>query len=343
MTRESMPRWLLAALCIGAAVIAAPFAGWIVFAVWLGRYARKLHAPIMRGLGGRRGLSASVTVGLMMLVFVPIAALLTSVVIDAIALVQQLMASTTGKAVLVQLAGGDKPGAEITQHAISTADIVDLLRTQGERAWSIATQIAGATASGVIGMLVLVTGIYGILVEGERWFAWIEKHSPLAPASTHRLADAFVETGRGLAYGIVGAGLVQATVATIAFLVIGVPSALALGLLTLLFSVIPAVGTAIVWVPVAIGLALTGRTGAAIALAIIGVAVIGTIDNLARPFLARRGQLALPSFVLLIAMFGGVELIGGWGLVLGPLVIRLAKEAVAIRAEPGFVITPGSP
>lgn len=329
-----MPRWLLAALCIGVLAIAAPFAGWIVFAVWLGRYARKLHAPIMRRLGERRGLSASLTVALMMLVFVPIAAVITSVVIDAIALVQQLMASDTGKSVLVQLAGGGKPGAEVTQHAFGTADVVDLLRTQGERAWSIAKQVAGATASGVIGMLILITGIYGILVEGERWFAWIQTHSPLAPESTRRMGDAFIETGRGLAYGIVGAGLIQAVVATIAFLIIGVPSALALGLLTLLFSVIPAVGTAIVWVPVAIGLALTDRTGAAIALAIVGIGVIGSVDNLARPLLARRGQLALPSFVLLIAMFGGVELIGGWGLVLGPLIVRLAKEAVAIRAEP---------
>jgi predicted PurR-regulated permease PerM len=64
------------------------------------------------------------------------------------------------------------------------------------------------------------------------------------------------------------------------------------------------------------------------------VAVIGSVDNLARPWLARRGQLKLPSYVLLIAMFGGVELIGGWGLILGPLVVRLAKEAIAIRAEP---------
>ena len=46
-----------------------------------------------------------------------------------------------------------------------------------------------------------------------------------------------------------------------------------------------------------------------------------------------RGQLQLPSYVTLIAMFGGVELLGGWGLMLGPLIVRLAKEAVLIRSE----------
>jgi predicted PurR-regulated permease PerM len=182
-------------------------------------------------------------------------------------------------------------------------------------------------------LLILVTGMYGVLVEGRGWYAWIERHAPVTPAELKRLAAAFVETGRGLWWGIVGAGFLQALVATITYLAIGVPSALALGLLTLVFSVIPAVGTAIVWVPVTAGLAITGRTGAAIALGIVGVAVIGSVDNLARPWLARRGELALPSWVVLIAMFGGIELIGAWGLLLGPLAVRLAKEALVIRQE----------
>jgi len=106
-----------------------------------------------------------------------------------------------------------------------------------------------------------------------------------------------------------------------------------LGLLTLLFSIVPLVGTAIVWVPVAAGLALTGRVGAGIGLAIYGVLVIGSIDNLARPWLARRGKLQLPTFVVLVSMFGAVELFGGWGVVFGPLLVRLAKEALEVRRE----------
>lgn len=332
MSRDVMPRWLLGGLVIATAILAIPFAPWVVLGVWQGRWAkRRLHQPIMRLIGDRPTVAASMTVVIMLLVFVPIAALLASLTVDAITLVQKVMASETGKSILEQLAGGPKPGAHTMT---SLPGIAELVRTQGERAWTIATQVAGATAHFVIGLLILVTGVYGSLTEGEKWYAWIETHSPVAPTTLRRLADAFVETGRGLAYGIFGAGLIQATVATITFLIIGVPSALALGTLTLLFSVVPAIGTAIVWVPVTIGLALSDRVGAAIALGVVGVFVIGTVDNLARPFLARRGHLALPSYVLLIAMFGGVELIGGWGLVLGPLVVRLAKEAIAIRAEP---------
>lgn len=331
-----MPRWLLVGLVVAAGVLALPFAPWVILAVWLGRWARRrIYGPLMRVFGKRPGLVSTMTLLIMLLVFVPIAALLASLTIDAIALVQQILASEAGKSMLEQLAGGSQPGADVTQHSVtSTAGIVDLIRTQGERAWAIFTQIAGATAHFVIGLLILATGILGILTEGETWDTWIIRNAPFEATTTRRLMDAFIETGRGLAYGIVGAGIIQAAVATIAFLIIGVPSALALGMLTLIFSVIPAIGTAIVWVPVTIGLALADRTGAAIALGVVGVFVIGSVDNLARPFLARRGDLALPSYVLLIAMFGGVELIGGWGLLVGPLVVRLAKEAIAIRAEP---------
>lgn len=336
MSRERMPRWLIGGLVIAAGILALPFAPWVILSVWLGRWAkRRLFGPLLRVLGKRPSLAASFTVVILLLVFVPIAALIASLTVDAIALVQQLMNSDAGKSVLEQLAGGPKPGAQVTQHAMTSPEgIADLVRTQGARAWTIATQVAGATAHFVIGVLILVTGIFGLLLEGDKWYAWIEDNAPFQTTTVRRLADAFIETGKGLAYGIVGAGLIQAIIATIAYLIIGVPSALALGMLTLIFSVIPAIGTAIVWVPVTIGLALADRTGAAIGLGLVGIFAIGSVDNLARPFLARRGHLALPSYVLLIAMFGGVELIGGWGLVLGPLVVRLAKEAIAIRGEP---------
>ncbi len=332
-----MPRWLLAIVCAAAVVVLAPFSPWVVLALWLGLYAERIYQPLMKRLGGRSGLSATLTVLLLLVVVVPIAAVVASLVVDAIALVQRLLASEEGKSVLEQLAGAGDP-AKPHQDVLSLQGITDLIMSQGERAFAILKQVAGAAARVAIGMLILISGIYGVLVEGRGWYAWVERHAPCSPSTVSRFAAAFVETGRGLAYGVVGAGLIQSIVATIAFLVLGVPSALALGMLTLMFSVIPAIGTAIVWAPVAAGLALSGRTGAAVALVIVGVGVIGTVDNVARPWLAKRGQLQLPTYVVLIAMFGGIALLGGWGLLLGPLVVRLAKEAVLIRSE--AVVTP---
>jgi predicted PurR-regulated permease PerM len=85
---------------------------------------------------------------------------------------------------------------------------------------------------------------------------------------------------------------------------------------------------------VAVGLALSGRTTPAIILAFVGVFLISTIDNVLRPIFARYGKLALPTYALLISIFGGLTIFGPWGLVLGPLSLRMAKEAlILLRME----------
>jgi predicted PurR-regulated permease PerM len=101
--------------------------------------------------------------------------------------------------------------------------------------------------------------------------------------------------------------------------------------------VLPTIGTALVWVPICIGLALTGRTTAALILALVGIIVVSSIDNLLRPMLTRFGQLQLPTFVLLIAMLSGLALMGPAGLFLGPLLARMSVEIVRMAREAGLV------
>jgi predicted PurR-regulated permease PerM len=327
-----LPFWLVVLLTIAAVIVCAPLAPWIALALWLALYARKYHERITHRLNGRRGLAATIAVSMLLLIVLPIAFVVTSLVLDAITLVQQLMQSEQTRSVLEKLVQKDTTSEKPSiQHAPGA---IDILISQGDRAWAIGKQLAGAAAHFVIGLLVMVTGMYGVLVNGSSWYRWLEERAPISRDHLRRFGNAFLETGRGLWFGIIGAGLIQSLVATVAYIVLGVPSALPLGMLTLLFSVIPAIGTAIVWVPIAAGLALTGRPVAAIGLIVVGVAVIGTVDNLARPYLARKGQLQLPTWWVLIAMFGGIEIMGGWGLLMGPLIVRFAKEALMIaRAE----------
>ena len=130
----------------------------------------------------------------------------------------------------------------------------------------------------------------------------------------------------------------QGVLATITYVALGVPRALVLGMLTCVASLIPSVGTALVWVPVAGGLALAGRTAPAVVMALVGVFVIGTVDNFLRPVFARFGKLELPTFVLLTSIFGGLAIFGTWGVILGPLFARLAKEALVLAREDGSAV-----
>jgi predicted PurR-regulated permease PerM len=318
--------WIVLASCVGCAVVLWPLLPWVVIAVWTAGLMRRVHVPLTHRLGERPKIAALVTVALLVLLVVPVVTLVTLLVADAIGLIQRLMASARVRETLQQLVTGD--------HGQSAPpDLVGTMMSQAERVWVIAREVAGTATNRVIGLVILIVGTYTFLVDGGRWYRWIETNAPVSTQTLRRFTNAFNETGHGLFVGIVGAGLAQSIVATILYIVLGVPQPFALGFLTLGASVIPAVGTAIVWVPVAAGLALTGRPGAAVVLAIAGVAVIGTIDNFVRPYLARRGHLQLPTYVVLLAMFGGIQVMGGWGLLLAPLVVRLAKEALSIARE----------
>lgn len=319
--------WLALGLVVASAFTLWPFAPWVVLAVWTGVSGRRVHRPLTRLLGGRPRTAGVITVAMLTFLLAPVVLVLTLLVADAIRLIDQLLTSDRAQDLLRQLVSDRDPKAD------TSSGLLELAMSQGGRAWEIVQQIAGTAAGVVIGLVVLVAGIYGVLIEGDRWYAWIEAHVPISAVALRRFADAFTETGRGLFVGIVGAGLAQATVATILYVALGVPQPFALGFLTLVFSVIPAVGTAIVWGPVAAGLALTDRPLAALVLTIAGVVVISTIDNLVRPWLSRRGKLQLPTYVVLVAMFGAIEVMGPWGVLIGPLIARLTKEALEIRRD----------
>ncbi len=325
--KTEIPKLWVIVLLLAAALTLAPFTGWIVVAIWLERLLARPARAHHRRFHGRVQLAALATVTLLTLVLVPIGIVLTTLVIDSIALITELAQSGKGHEVLVSLV------EQKTPRPTTEESLGQLLMSQGDRALAIVKTILSGAAQIVIGLVILLAGTYTMLIDGKRWYQWADTRAPIGSKALRRMADAFTETGRGLAFGVLGAGLLQALVATAAYLVLQVPQALALGLLTLLFSIVPVVGTAAVWVPVAAGLAITGRLWAGLGLAIYGIIVIGSIDNFARPWLARRGKLQLPTYLVLVSMFGAVEVFGGWGVLFGPLLLRLAKEALELRRE----------
>lgn len=318
--------WLATALLATTVVILWPFASWILFAIWSSALMRPVHGWLVRHLGGRPRLAAlAATLGLVIVV-APAIVFLASLTDDAIALVRRAIATDRVQNLLHAVAGqsGERSGPD---------GLIGLAVSQSGRAWAVAQQVAGTTARVAIGLVIAIGGLYGLLVDGGRWYAWLEDHAPITKASFRRIAGAVVETGRGLFFGILGAGLAQAIVATVFYVALDLPQPFALGLLTLACSIVPAVGTAMVWLPISIALAVSGRDTAAIVLATGGVLVIGTIDNFVRPYLARKGRLRLPTFVVALAMFGGIASLGARGVIVGPLILRLAKELLAIWRE----------
>ncbi len=327
-------RLVVVALVGAAGITLLPLWAPLVLAAWVAALTRPLLSRTAKAKGVRHRAAGALVVALVTALLVPVGIALVSLSRGASDLARSLLASDGAKGALVAIVSDGGGGAEHPLAMVASPQkVFALLQQHGAQAWRLGSGLASTAAAAILALFVFLYGVYVFLVDGPEHYAWIEQHAPLEVAHTRRLVAAFHETGRGLFVSLGLTGLAQGTLATIAYLALGVPRAFVLGLLTCVASLVPSVGSGLVWVPIAIGLALAGKTVAAVILACVGVFAIGTVDNVLRPVFARYGKLDLSTFVLLMAIFGGLAVFGPWGIVLGPLFVRLAKEALLMARE----------
>lgn len=325
-------RLTLLLLLTASALTIAPLWVALTLAIWFAVLARPLLLRVARWLRGRNAAAAVITMLLVLLIVTPLLLAGISLATGAVSLVKRALNTPSGKSALAAIVSDHAEGIEWLD-LLRQQDLFGLIQEHGARAWQVLQAVAGATVGAVLSGFIFVLGGYTFLVSGPHAYRWAEAHAPLHPTHFRRLAGAFVETGRGLLIGVGLTALIQGLLATGAYLALGIPSAATLGLLTCLASLVPSFGTALVWVPVAAGLAITGRPIKAAILAGIGVLVISTVDNLLRPYLSKYGRLRLPTFALFVGIFGGLSAFGPWGFVLGPLLVRLTVEILEIYRE----------
>jgi predicted PurR-regulated permease PerM len=334
--RSASFHWVVVLTGAAAALTLAPLWAPILMASWMAMVVRPLHSRLVKWVKGSGRAAAVATVLLVVLTLAPIAIMSLSLFGAAAQLVERVQHSGGAREALQTLltSEGTLPKGQFNpaQFKLNAQQIMGFARSHGGGALNAASMLFGAAATAVIGLFVFVYGFYTFLVDARRANGWLVDHSPLERWQTLRLARAYAETGRGLLIGVGLTALLQGGVATLGYVIIGVPQALVLGLVTTFAALIPSVGTGLVWVPIAAGLALAGQMGQAAAVLGLGV-VVSVADNFMRPLLSRVANLDLNSFVLFVAMLGGITIFGTWGLLLGPLSVRLAVEALRIGRE----------
>ncbi|MDP3153071.1 MAG: AI-2E family transporter [Archangium sp.] len=328
-------RWLLLVLCAASLFVIWPLWPPLLLAAWTAALARPLLVRLENGLKGRRRAAAVLSLLIFVVLALPLALVGVGVITGAQELFATVKASPSATVALqTLLSSPDAPQALPT----TLADLAALTQRSGAQGFGFLSDLAGAAATAVVGLFIYFAGAYALLVDSTSVWAWIKLNSPLQPAHLDRLADAFHETGRGL---LVGVGLTTATqglAAMIIYFALGVPRAWVLGPITGIASVIPMVGSALVWGPISLGLFLTDHPIKALILVGLGIGVISVIDNLLRPIYARMGALKMPMFLLLLSVFGGLAAFGTWGALIGPLIVRLAIEVLAIVQEEKQVV-----
>ena len=186
----------------------------------------------------------------------------------------------------------------------------------------IGQTLMGGISSFIVNMFVLVFVLYFMLIGGKKMEQYVNELLPFNETNTQEIVHEINMIVRSNAIGIPLLAIIQGGVAMIGYLIFGAPNVLVLGFLTCFATIIPMVGTALIWFPVAAYLAVTGDWFNAIGLAAYGGIVISQSDNLIRFILQKKMADTHP----LITIFGvviGLPLFGFMGVIFGPLLLSL--------------------
>jgi predicted PurR-regulated permease PerM len=213
---------------------------------------------------------------------------------------------------------------------------------------------AGGLLKGVASFLfalVITLGVLFFLLRDASSFApALRRVLPFGPEQNARLIALTSDLVSASVTATIAVAAVQGLVGGITFALLGVSGAVLWGVMMFVLAFLPLVGATLVWAPAAIWLVLSGSLVKGIVLALVGLLILGNVDNVLRPLLL-SGKAQMNTLVLIISLMGGVSAFGFIGIVLGPLVAALltalvesyqaeASPAVPVAPEPGG---PGEP
>src|SRR5205809_7927840 len=197
----------------------------------------------------------------------------------------------------------------------------------------------GSSAFGLIGtatrlalnLTISLFGLFYLLLRpGETWTA-VRPYIPFSAGSTEKLRARFRDVTTST---IIGTGLTaaaQGAILGLAFWIVGLPNALFWGVVTMVFGILPIVGSGLVWVPAAIALLIGNRPGPAALITLVGL-FVGNVDYILRPMVFRRWANIHP-LVTLVGALAGVPFFGILGLLIGPLALSYFFELVKMYRE----------
>ncbi len=323
--------WLVVGVSAAFAVVLLPYIGAVLWAVFIAIVFGPAHQRALKRLHNRKNLAALLTLlVIVVIVILPLAMLGASIVQQASVAYQKVRAGDVQFAQYFQRVLDVLPGWLRT--ALDRFGVGDLLSlqqtitdalTRSGQAITTRVVVFGQDALDFfVAFFVMLYLLFFLLRDGTALEKSIASAVPLQTHHTRRLLDQFATVVRATVKGNIVIALIQGVLGGAAFWVLGLPGPLLWGALMAMLSLLPAVGAALVWVPVAIYYFATGALWAALGLTLWGVLVIGLVDNLLRPVLVGRDT-RMPDYLVLIATLGGIAVFGLNGFVIGPVIAAM--------------------
>jgi predicted PurR-regulated permease PerM len=320
-------------------LILKPFLHTIVLAVLLASLFYPLEPPLLRLYRGRKNLMALTAVAIItFLIVIPVLFFMSALVSQGIETVNQVNEWIGGGNLqeLLQQPRAVAFTSWVKEHLdfvrFSELDVqghlLQMSKNFGQFVLRRGAAFLGDVANMFFYFFVMIFITFYLVRDGEVMLRGIKQLSPLREQQEERIIEKVKSVARSVLLGSFLTALLQGVLGGIGLALVGIP-ALFWGTVLGFSSLIPVVGTALVWVPAAGYLALFGKWKAALFLSAWSIALVGSVDNFLRPFLM-RGEGKLSPFYIFLAIIGGMKYFGIRGLLYGPIILGLASVMLYI-------------
>jgi predicted PurR-regulated permease PerM len=332
MNKEAINRWVLLLLVIFISALFLSMIRQFLMAIFLAAIISALSYPLYNSLNyrfrGKSALASMTTVIIMVcVIFIPLAGLIGIVTAQAIKVgetvtpwvEQQLSQPDAISNALEALPFIDQIEPYRNLVVKKAADLVSIV---SGFMMNKLTEVTLGTVNFVIMSFIMLYCMFFFLIDGMKVLEKILYYLPLEDDDERRMLDKFTSVTRATLKGTLVIGILQGGLAGLAFAVVGITGAVFWGTIMAILSIIPSVGSALVWGPAAIILVATGHLAKGIGLAIFCAVVVGSLDNLLRPILVGKDT-QMHELMILFGTLGGIMMFGVVGLVIGPIVAAL--------------------
>ena len=336
----------LAALLFTVSMVFAwsiwPFIGAVLWSVVVAIMFAPLNARVLATLPMRRNLAAGITLLIVTAVAVVPAIAVTMFLLDQAGTIY--IGIQAGQIDIARLFGRVQAILpDWSTGMLRRIGITDLTSLREQLSVGFVARLQGLVSraftigQGAIGFLlslaVMLYMTFFLLRDGATLSRRIGLVVPLAPADRALLANRFVTVVRATIKGGVLVGIAQGALGGVIMMALGVPNAALWAIIMALSSLLPAVGTGLVWLPVSIYLFASSDAWRGVVMVLCGLLVIGSIDNILRPILIGRDT-KMPDFLVLVTTLGGLASFGFNGLPIGPVAAALFITAWNARWFP---------
>jgi predicted PurR-regulated permease PerM len=322
---------MLAIVTLAFFWVLSPFYGAVFWGAVFAIVFSPLHLKLVRRLPRQRTLAA-VLMLLMILVLVifPLSVLSALLVQEATSVVQRVQSGELSFSRYFQLIFDALPGwvtrlldrFGLTSLGMVQERITASLTKGSQFIAGQALTIGQSTFDFLVSFFIMLYLLFFFLRDGSLLAVRVKDTLPLAPDVKRRLTSKFTTVIRATVKGNIVVAMIQGALGGLILWVLDVHAPVLWGTLMAVLSLLPAVGAAMVWLPVAIYFLVSGEVWQGITLIAFGVLVIGLVDNLLRPVLVGKDT-RMPDYVVLLSTIGGLSLFGLNGFVIGPVIAAL--------------------